>query len=223
MTDLPRRARVHGHRLLRRLRGRDGRCPRRRTGRRHRHAAGHPAGRRGRTGRAGATARTAGPPTRPTRCSARTAATTSPPARCRGPSSHSPRRPAPRRRRRRPRPRTPRRHRPRPGWPRSGSTPTGTPTSRAPTRCPRPACPPSWLLKHTSVLIGRASRSRGINPDIDLSHRQRRQPPARAAHHRRHPLVGRGPRLVQRHLRRRCPRGAAEDAGDRRPEGRDGR
>ena len=36
-------------------------------------------------------------------------------------------------------------------------------------------------------------------------HRQRRQPTSRPAHDRRQPLVGRGPRLLQRHLRRRAP------------------
>ena len=55
------------------------------------------------------------------------------------------------------------------GWPRSGSTPTGTPTRRAPTRCPRPGLPTVVPLKHASILIGRASRSRNITPDIDLS------------------------------------------------------
>ena len=33
---------------------------------------------------------------------------------------------------------------------------------------PSPGLPASYPLKHTSVLIGRASRSRGISPDLDL-------------------------------------------------------
>ena len=49
--------------------------------------------------------------------------------------------------------------------------------------------------------------SRNIHPDDRLRHRLRRQPAAGAADDRRHPLVGRGPRVGQRHLRR--PRPAA--------------
>ena len=87
-----------------------------------------------------------------------------------------------------------------------------------PTRSRRRACPHVVPLKNTSMLIGRASRSRNITPDIDLS--------SDNGISRRHaqlttdgtPLVGRGPRLLQRHLRRRHRRRAA-----RRPRSRPAR
>ena len=89
------------------------------------------------------------------------------------------------------------------GWPSSGSTRSGTASSPAPTRSRPPARPSVVPLRNTSLLVGRASEVARHPPRHRLRHRQRRQPPARPADHRRHPLVGRGPRLLQRHLRRR--------------------
>ena len=54
-----------------------------------------------------------------------------------------------------------------PGWPSSGSTRSGTASSPAPTRSRRPARPRSSRCGNTSLLVGRASKSRDIHPDID--------------------------------------------------------
>ena len=108
---------------------------------------------------------TAARPTPPTRCSARPAATTSPPAPCRGPRRRHPpadhgEHPACRRQH------LLRRWTTR-GWPSSGSTRSGTASSPAPTRSRPPARPRSYPLRHTSLLVGRESKSRDIHPDID--------------------------------------------------------
>ena len=159
------------------------------------------AGGRGRSGRAGGrpSARTARPPTCRTRCSARRAATTSRPARCRAPiappsATASPSAPRPASAppssaaARTPRPRSPG------GWPRCGSTPTGTPPRRATTPLPSPGLPARRTAAAARVLVGRASRSRNIHPDVDCS--------SDTGVSRRHAqlttdgtaLVGRGPR-----------------------------
>ena len=81
-------------------------------------------------------------------------------------------------------------------------------------------------LTEKSVLVGRPSRSRGIHPEVDcgddtgVSRRQAQLTTDGTA------LVGRGPAVLQRHLRRprpaaRCPRtrspGPTPGAGRRRP------
>ena len=213
VSDLPRRSRDDRHRLLRRLRHRHGRragCrrPARRRCRRRRDPAGTPA-------------RTARRPTRPTRCSARPAATTSPPGSMPRPLTPPPA-PAPTADRTGRRRRT-RRHRStervggrgldRPGLVRRPGVHRPAAVARA--------CRWWCRCKNTSVLIGRASRSRNITPDIDLSSDNGISRRHAQLTDRRQPLVGRGPRLVERHLRRRQRRRAAEDAGPARPEAGD--
>ena len=201
-------------------------------------SAGHPGGapgpgrHPGPGGRRVRPARTARRRTRPMPCSARTAATTSPPAPCRGrstpPESAGP---VPLtaaetliRRRRRRRHRTPPTIAPPPaptgpgsdercrstGWPRSGSTRPGTRPRRARTRCPRPVCRRSSRCA-TRRCWSAGSRRAATSTPTSTAKPTPASAAGRPADHRRHPLVGRGPRLGQRHLRRprppaRCPR-----------------
>ena len=102
------------------------------------------------------------------------------------------------------------------GRPRSGSTPTGTPSRSPRTRCPRSASR-AWY-RCGNVGAGRpGSRSRGIHRHRPV-HRLRRLAPARPAEDQRRALVGRGPRLLQRHLRRRHRGRAPQDPGPGRPK-----
>ena len=75
-------------------------------------------------------------------------------------------------------------------------------TQEAEDPCPSPGLPTIMPLRHRSVLLGRVSTSRNTRPEIDLSSDPGRQPTARPADHRRHALVRRGPRQLQRHVRR---------------------
>ena len=171
---------------------------------------------------------TARRPTPRTRCSARRVATTSRPARCRGA-----RRPS--RTRRRPTVRPPRRH-PRVRSPRRiplewvaevWVDPQWYAVQEAEEPMPSPGLPAVVGLTARSLLIGRVSPSRNIHPDIDCTSDTGRQPPARPADDRRPALVRRGPRLVQRDLRRARVgtvaggpdrRGATDRARRRRPD-----
>ena len=85
---------------------------------------------------------------------------------------------------------------------------------------PRPAPVGRPARRRTPAAHLAARRPRVPQPRHPSRHRlrrrQRRQPPARPADHRRLPVVGRGPRLVQRHLRRRRRRPAAQDRDRRR-------
>ncbi len=85
-------------------------------------------------------------------------------------------------------------------------------TQEADDPCPSPGLPIDHAAPPRSVLIGRVIQSRNTHPEIDLSSDPGRQPSACPAHDRRHPVVRRGPRQLQRHLRRarrraRCPDG----------------
>ena len=112
--------------------------------------------------------------------------------------------------------------RPSTGWPRSGSTRPGTRLRRAPTRCPRPGCPRSSRCAAARCWSAGRPGSRNIHPEIDCesdSGVSRRQAQLTTDGH---PLVGGGPRVGQRHLRRPGQRRAARgpDPGRRQARAR---
>ena len=175
---------------------------------------------------------TAEPTTPSTRCSAKTAATTSPRERCPGRSSrprpqtthvsraHSPPAPTPASPADAMTPRLPRRF----DWVAEvWIDPAWYEAQQSPDPMPSPGLPVVVPLREKSILVGRTSHSRNIHPQIDCepdSGVSRRQT---QLDHRRHPLVGRGLGLRQRHVRCRGHGPDPEQPDSSRGEARTGR